>query len=88
VVVVVPGAAVVVVAGKVVALAEAACMNASTLRSAMANDTTTGATNAPLRISRFRVARLPSSKPSRAPSRSGVFSVILQMLYFSMAWCD
>jgi hypothetical protein len=79
VVVVVPGAAVVVVPGAavvvvvdvgLVALATATFMNASMLRSAIAKDTTTGPTNAPVPINRFRVLRLPSSSPLRAPLKT------------------
>jgi hypothetical protein len=76
VVVVVVVVGVVVGCGVVVKLAAATCINASMLRSAMAKDTTIGPTNAPVPISRFRVARFLSSSPSRAASRFRLFSSI------------
>jgi hypothetical protein len=71
---VVVGAWVVVVV--VVRLPAAVCMNASMVRSAIEKDTTMGPTNAPVPISRLRVARLLSSSPSRADLRFGLLSSI------------
>jgi hypothetical protein len=81
VVVVVPGATVVVVVvvGAKVTFAAATCMNASMLRSAIANDTTTGVTKAPDPIKRFKVERLCSSIPCRAPSRFRLVSLMKQL---------
>jgi hypothetical protein len=73
-VVVVVGARVVVLV--VVRLAEAACMNASMLKSAMAKETTIGPMNAPVPISRFNVSRFASSTCSKAESRLGLSSSI------------
>ena len=78
-VVVVVGLAVVVVRVVVlvvVRLAEAACMNASMLKSAMAKETTIGPMNAPVPISRFSVARFASSTSSKAAFRFVLFSSI------------
>ena len=73
-VVVVVGPAVVLVVGGLVLLAEAACINASMLKSPMAKDTIIGPMNAPVPISRLSVARFPSSTCSKAAFRLGLFS--------------
>jgi hypothetical protein len=73
-VVVVIGPAVVVVVGGLVLFAEAACINASMLKSTMANETIIGPMKAPVPIKRFSVARFASSTPSKAELRSGLFS--------------
>ena len=65
--------------------AAAAWKKPSTLSAAMANDATTGATNAPAPINRFRVARLLSSTPSRAALRFEIVLVHSVLPHFTVA---
>jgi hypothetical protein len=62
----------------VVKLAEAACMNASMLKSTMAKETIIGPVNAAVPISRFSVARFASSTSAKAAFRFELLS--------SMGW--
>jgi len=59
----------------------AVCRNASVERPVMANETTTGVTNAPVSTSRLRVARLLSSMPSNAASTCVSLSAMVGPLW-------
>lgn len=59
----------------------AVCRNASVESPVMANETTTGVTNAPVSTSRLRVARLLSSMPSNAASTCVSLSAMVGPLW-------